>query len=76
MKETIEITEAIINAKKGEESAYTLLLNSYWKDVYRFQLSKTDDEDEAEDITIKTFAKAFDKIATFNDDFKFKTWLI
>jgi len=76
MKEKIEITEAILNAKKGEESAYTLLLNTFWKDVYRFQLSKTDDEDEAEDITIKTFAKAFDKISTFNDDYKFKTWLI
>ncbi len=76
MKESIEITEAILNAKKGEEAAYTLLLNTYWKDVYRFQYSKTNDEDEAEDITIKTFAKAFDKISTFNDNYKFKTWLI
>lgn len=76
MKESIEITEAILNAKKGEEAAYTLLLNTYWKDVYRFQYSKTNDEDEAEDITIKTFAKAFDKISTFNDDYRFKTWLI
>lgn len=76
MKESIEITETILNAKKGEEAAYTLLLNTYWKDVYRFQYSKTNDEDEAEDITIKTFAKAFDKISTFNDDYKFKTWLI
>ena len=76
MKEKIEITEAIINAKKGEEAAYTLLLNKYWKDVYRFQFSKTNDEDEAEDITIKTFAKAFDKISTFDENYKFKTWLI
>lgn len=76
MKETVEITEAIQKAKMGEEGAYTLLLNTYWKDVFRFQFSKTNDEDEAEDITIKTFAKAFDKISTFNDDYKFKTWLI
>ena len=76
MKETIKIAEAIQNAKKGEEIAYTLLLNTYWKDIYRFQFSKTNDEEEAEDITIKTFAKAFDKISMFNDDYKFKTWLI
>tara|TARA_R110002073_G_scaffold14998_1_gene60105 strand:+ start:25375 stop:25932 length:558 start_codon:yes stop_codon:yes gene_type:complete len=76
MKEKEAITAAIQNAKKGEEAAYTLLLNTYWKDVYRYQYSKTTDENEAEDITIKTFAKAFDKIATFNDDYKFKTWLI
>ena len=76
MKENIEITEAIISAKKGEEAAYTLLLNTYWKDVYRFQFSKTNDEDEAEDITIKTFAKAFDRISSFDENYKFKTWLI
>jgi len=76
MKENIEISKAIQNAKKGEEGAYTLLLNTYWKDVFRFQFSKTNDEEEAEDITIKTFAKAFDKISTFNDEYKFKTWLI
>ena len=76
MKESIEITTAIQNAKKGEEAAYTLLLNTYWKDVYRFQFSKTNDEDEAEDITIKTFAKAFDRIDTFDENYKFKTWLI
>ena len=76
MKEKIEIAEAVQNAKKGEEIAYTLLLNTYWKDVFRFQFSKTKDEEEAEDITIKTFAKAFDKIATFDENYKFKTWLI
>ena len=43
MKEKVEITEAVINAKKGEEAAYTLLLNTYWKDVYRFQFSKTNE---------------------------------
>ncbi len=67
MKEHIEIAESIQKAKKGEEAAYTLLLNTYWKDVYRFQFSKTKDENEAEDITIKTFARAFDRIITFDE---------
>ena len=33
-------------------------------------------ENNAEDITIQTFSKAFDKIHTFNDQYVFKTWLI
>ena len=33
-------------------------------------------ENDAEDITIQTFSKAFDKINSYNDDYKFKTWLI
>ena len=71
-----EIQEIIENARIGKESAFKKLLNTYWSDVYRFQFAKTNNEDEAEDITIKTFAKAFDKIDLYNDNYNFKTWLI
>ena len=70
------INNNILEAKKGSQSAYKFLLNTYWQDVYNYQLSKTNDEDEAEDITIKSFAKAFDKLHAFNDKYNFKTWLI
>ena len=71
-----QIQATIVKALNGEQSAYKLLLNLFWKDVYRFQLDKTKNEDEAEDITIKTFAKAFDKLSSYNKNFTFKTWLI
>lgn len=68
--------EIINEARNGSQSAYKALLNMFWKEVYLFQLSKIKNEDEAEDITIKTFAKAFDKLHTFNEKYTFKTWLI
>ena len=71
-----EIQLIIEDARIGKESAFKKLLNTYWSDVYRFQFSKTNHEDEAEDITIKTFAKAFDKIDLYNDNYNFKTWII
>ena len=71
-----DITELIEKARKKDEKAFKTLLNTYWSDVFRFQLSKSENEDEAEDITIKTFAKAFDKIHLFNERYNFKTWLI
>ncbi len=71
-----KINSIINKAKKGEQSAYKTLLNLFWKDVYHFQFNKTKNEDESEDITIKTFAKAFDKLHTFNEKYNFKTWLI
>ncbi len=71
-----EIQLFIEDARIGKESAFKKLLNTYWSDIYRFQFAKTHDEDEAEDITIKTFAKAFDKIDLYNDSYNFKTWLI
>ena len=60
----------------GDETSYTFLLNIFWKDIYRFLLKKSNDENEAEDLTIRTFAKAFDKINSFDENYEFKTWLI
>ena len=76
MGEKGKIIEAIQRAKKGEELSYTLLLNTFWKDVYRFLFRKTNDENESEDLSIRTFAKAFDKIDSFDEKYKFKTWLL
>jgi len=66
----------IENAKKGDQKAFSFLLNAYWNEVYSFQLLRTRDENEAEDITIRTFSKAFDKINTYKEQYEFKTWLI
>lgn len=75
MSDKINISQLIIQAKKGNQKAFSLLLNTFWKDVYHFLFNKCKNEDESEDITIKTFAKAFDKITTFDDNYQFKTWL-
>ncbi len=72
----MEIKQNIEKAKKGDQVAFTFLLDFYWNEVYGFILKRTENETDAEDITIETFAKAFDKIATYNQEFKFNTWLI
>ena len=66
----------ISKAKNGNQSAFRFLLNTYWADVYNFQLKRTQSENEAEDIAIQTFSKAFDKIDTYDEKYVFKTWLI
>lgn len=72
----MEINTQIEKAKKGDQTAFTFLLNYYWSEVYGFMLKRTENETTAEDITIETFSKAFDKIATYNSEFQFNTWLI
>tara|TARA_R110002050_G_scaffold104052_6_gene213305 strand:- start:12475 stop:13020 length:546 start_codon:yes stop_codon:yes gene_type:complete len=72
----LEIEEAIKRAKANDQKAFNFLLDTYWDDVYGFQLKRIQNENDAEDITIQTFSKAFDRIETFNDNYKFKTWLI
>lgn len=72
----MEVKDAIKKAKKNEQIAFNYLLDTFWNEVYGFQLKRTENENDAEDITIQTFSKAFDKIKTYNEDYKFSTWLI
>ncbi|CAM3371477.1 RNA polymerase sigma factor, sigma-70 family [Flavobacterium longum] len=72
----MEINQYIERAKAGDQSAFTFLLDRYWNEVYGFMLKRTENETDTDDITIETFAKAFDKIASYNPEFQFNTWLI
>lgn len=69
-------TQAIIQkALAGNQIAFSTLLDTFWNDVYGFQLKRTENENDAEDITIQTFSKAFDKLHTYDLSYGFKTWL-
>ncbi len=72
----MEINDQIEKAKNGDQTAFTFLLNLYWAEVYGFMLKRIENETTAEDVTIETFSKAFDKIHTYNNDYQFNTWLI
>ncbi|WP_245895615.1 RNA polymerase sigma factor [Flavobacterium album] len=77
----MEVTPASIQkniekAKKGDQVAFTFLLDHFWNEVYGFMLKRTQNETDTEDIVIETFVKAFDKIATYNPEYAFNTWLI
>lgn len=70
------INNQINLAKEKNQNAFSFLLNTFWDDVYNFQLKRIKNESSAEDITIESFTKAFEKINTYNDKYIFKTWLI
>ena len=74
IKDTLH--DIIDQAKEGNQIAFSTLLDTFWNVVYGFQLKRTENENDAEDITIRTFSKAFDKLHTYNDAYEFKTWLI
>jgi len=75
-KKTTDSNLLIQNAKTGSQTAFTALLDIYWSEVYHFILKRTENETDAEDITIETFAKAFDKLSHYKKEFAFNTWLI
>ena len=72
----MKVKEAILKAKENNQIAFNYLLETFWNDVFGYMLKRTNNEIDAEDITIEAFFKAFDKINSFNSKFEFKTWLI
>ena len=47
----MEIKAYIEKAKKGDQVAFTYLLDHYWNEVYGFMLKRTENETDAEDYS-------------------------
>ena len=71
-----DVLDAIHLAKTHNQKAFGYLFETFWDYLYQYLLKKTGNEDQAEDIAVRTFAKAFDRIETFNPKYTFETWLI
>jgi RNA polymerase sigma factor (sigma-70 family) len=61
--------------EKGDEKAYAEFMQRYKKPVYHMILKMVRNVDDAEDLTIEAFAKAFKNLKKFNPEFTFSTWL-
>ncbi|MDX2188899.1 MAG: sigma-70 family RNA polymerase sigma factor [Bacteroidota bacterium] len=61
--------------KFEDQKAYAELMKRYRKSVFHLVLKMVRNADEAEDLTIEAFAKAFRGLSKFNPEFTFSTWL-
>ena len=69
------ISDLVSAAKQDDQHAFRQLLDLHWNELYGFLIKRTENENDAEDLCLQAFSKAFDKIDTYNDDFTFSTWL-
>ena len=58
-----------------DQQAYAELMKRYKRPVYHMILKMVRNVDDAEDLTIEAFAKAFKNLARFKKDYTFSTWL-
>ncbi|MDE0472238.1 MAG: sigma-70 family RNA polymerase sigma factor [Ekhidna sp.] len=58
-----------------DQTAYATLMDRYKNSVYHTILKMVRNVDDAEDLTIESFAKAFKNLDQFKKDFTFSTWL-
>lgn len=61
--------------KENDEQAFAMLMERYKKPVYHMILKMVRNVDDAEDLTIEAFAKAFKNLHRFKKDYTFSTWL-
>ena len=70
------IEDAVKAAKKNDQRAYGFLYDECWDYIYGYILKISKDQRIAEELSLKTLSKAFDKIDKFKPEFKFKSWVI
>jgi len=70
-KDLIFVERAI----KGDQSAYAFLMERYRESIYFTMLKMVNNTDDADDLTIEAFGKAFNRLEQYSPTYAFSTWL-
>jgi len=65
----------VILAIGGNQKAYGALMSRYKDSIYYMLLKMVNNKEDANDLTIETFAKAFRNLGKYQPSFAFSTWL-
>jgi|TARA_Y100000385_G_scaffold219341_1_gene228747 RNA polymerase sigma-70 factor (ECF subfamily) len=68
--------ELVQRATKGkDQQAFSDLMEKYRDPIYYMLLKMVNNNDDAEDLTLEAFGKAFNRINQYTPNFAFSTWL-
>lgn len=59
----------------GDQKAYAELMHRYRESVYFMMLKMVNNKDDAEDLTIEAFGRAFKRLSQYTPNYAFSTWL-
>jgi len=65
----------VVKAREGNQRAYADLMQRYKDSIYFMVLKMVNNKEDAMDLTVETFAKAFEKLEKYQPDYAFSTWL-
>jgi RNA polymerase sigma-70 factor (ECF subfamily) len=66
----------VVRAQRGDQSAFTQLVEVYQTPVYNLAYRMLGNATDAEDAAQETFLRAYTQMKTFRVDQKFATWLL
>ncbi len=72
VKDYALVKEAVEN---GDQKAYAELMSRYKDSIYFMLLKMVNNRDDADDLTIEAFGKAFRNLKQYTPDYAFSTWL-
>lgn len=61
--------------QQGDQKAYAELMSRYKDSIYFMLLKMVNNRDDADDLTIEAFGKAFKNLHQYTPDYAFSTWL-
>ncbi|MDZ7877428.1 MAG: sigma-70 family RNA polymerase sigma factor [Saprospiraceae bacterium] len=67
--------QLVLEAINGNQKAYETLMNRYRHSVYHAMFKMVNNRDDADDLTIEAFGKAFHKLPSYAPNYAFSTWL-
>ena len=59
----------------SDQKAYTELMTRYRDSIYFMLLKMVNNKDDADDLTIEAFGKAFKRLSQYTPNYAFSTWL-
>jgi len=71
----LEDLDLVAKAREGDQVAFDKLMTRYRDSIFFMVLKMVHNRDDADDLTIEAFGKAFQNIANYSADYAFSTWL-
>ena len=62
-------------ARLGDQAAYATLMERYRESIYFMMMKMVRNSDDADDLTIEAFGKAFSRLEQYSPSYAFSTWL-
>lgn len=72
-QEDLKLVESAISG--SDQQAYAKLLSRYRDSIYFMILKMVHNRDDADDLTIEAFGKAFKNLEKYSPEYAFSTWL-
>ena len=67
--------QLVKQAIRGSQKAYTVLMDRYRNSIYHMMLKMVKNREDADDLTLEAFGKAFNKLESYEPRYAFSTWL-